>query len=124
MVAHPNTAWLASVVGLAVVITTLIMLLPSPKDFTPPSVGITYPDDGASVTGTVNIGIYATDASGIERVELSLGCMRPIATLTREPYTTTWDTSDLVVRRYQLCATAWDRAGLSSRVKREVSVVR
>lgn len=124
MVSHPNSVWLGSVVGLLTVIGLLTLLLPSPKDFTPPSVGITYPDEGATVRGIVDVGLYATDASGIERVEVSLGCRRTIATLTHEPYTITWDTTTLAVRRHQLCVTAWDRAGLSSRVTRELSVVR
>lgn len=86
--------------------------------------GITYPNEGASVTGIVDVGLYATDASGIDRVEVSLGCRRTIATLTHEPYTITWDTTTLAVKRYTICVTAWDRAGLSSRITREVEVVR
>ncbi len=115
---------MAAVVGLLVIIVTFILLLPGPGDFTPPSVGIAYPDEGAIVRGVVDIGLYATDASGIERVEVSLGCRHTLATFTGEPYTTTWDTTTLAVGPYQLCLTAWDRAGLRSRVTRDVSVVR
>lgn len=124
MVAHPNAVWISSVVGLLVAIAVLIIVLPSPRDFTPPSVGITYPDEGATVTGIVDVGLYATDVNGIDRVEVSLGCRRSIATLTHEPYTMTWDTNELAVKRYTICVTAWDRAGLSSQVTREVNVVR
>lgn len=124
MVTHSNSVWFGLVMGLVAVIAVLTFVLPSPRDFTPPSVGITYPNEGASVTGIVDIGVYATDASGIARVDVSLGCQHALAVLTHEPYTITWDTTTLTVRRYELCVTAWDRAGLSSRVTREVSVVR
>jgi|GEM_PF-4756682 len=120
----PNAAWFLSVVGLAAVISVFISLLPGPKDFTPPTVDLFYSDKGAVFRGTVDIGVYAEDESGIERVEISLDCAIPIASFTAPPYTAVWDTTPLPVKRYTLCATAWDRTGLSSRVRREVNVVR
>lgn len=119
-----NVVWLASVVLLLAGSSAFIVLLPSPKDFVPPTVGITYPDDGANVSGVVDIGVYAEDGSGIQRVEISRNCREPIASFTQPPYTAVWDTTPLAVKRYKLCVTAWDRAGLSSRVTREVNVVR
>lgn len=126
MVTHhsPNVVWLTSVVFLFAAIVAFIFLLPSPKDFTPPTVDIFYSDKGAVFRGMVDIGVYAEDSSGIERVEISLDCTLPIASFTRPPYTFVWDTTPLAVKRYTLCVTAWDNAGLSSSVTREVSVVR
>lgn len=120
----PNAVWLLSVGVLLVIIAAFIFLLPSPKDFIPPSVGISYPDEGATVSGLVDIGVNATDPSGIDRVEISLNCRLAIASFKNPPYTAVWDTTPLAVSRYKLCVTAWDRAGLSSRVTREVNVVR
>lgn len=120
----PNAVWLLSIGGLLAVIWVFIFLLPSPKDFTPPSVGISYPDEGATLRGTVDIGVYAQDESGINRVEITLNCIHSIASFTRPPYTAVWDTMPLAVKNYKLCVTAWDGAGLSSRVTREVNVVR
>lgn len=120
----PNAVWLLSVGVLLVIIAAFIFLLPSPRDFTPPSVGISYPDEGATVSGLVDIGINATDFSGIDRVEISLNCRLAIASFKNSPFTAVWDTTPLAVSRYKLCVTAWDNAGLSSRVTREVSVAR
>ncbi len=125
MVAYSsNAVWLVFAAALLVLIGAITSLLPSPKDFTPPTVDIFYSDKGAVFRGTVDIGVYAEDDSGIERVEISLDCTLPIASFTAPPYTAVWDTTPLPVKRYTLCVTAWDRAGLSSRVTREVNVVR
>ncbi len=121
---HPNAVWLGSVVGLAVVIGILVVSVPSPTDVTAPSVGISYPDEGAMLRGQVDIGVYASDERGIDRVELTLDCTRPIARFMTPPYTAQWDTTALAPGRYRLCVTAWDRAGLTSRVTREVTVGR
>ncbi len=125
MVAYSsNAVWLVFVAGLLVLIGAVTSLLPGPKDFTPPTVDLFYSDKGAVFRGTVDIGVYAEDESGIERVEISLDCTLPIASFTAPPYTVVWDTTPLPVKGYTLCATAWDRTGLSSRVRREVTVVR
>ncbi len=119
---NPDVIWITSVAGLLVIMGTMISRLPSPRDFTPPSIGISYPDEGATVQGNVDIGVHATDSSGIDRVEITLNCTQPIANFTHPPYTIVWDTTPLAVKRYQLCVTAWDAAGLSSRVTRDVFV--
>ena len=121
-VLHPNVRWLVFCIALVIVNAALILFIPGPKDFTPPSVGISYPNEGDAVSGLVNVGIDASDQSGIARVEVSVNCSRVIARFHEPPYTAVWDTAQLAAGGYTLCATAWDLEGLRSRVTRDVRV--
>jgi len=86
-------------------------------DFTGPTVSLTSPTDGSTVSGTnVTLTASATDPSGVDRVEF-YGPDRTgfysilIATDTVAPYTTTWDTTYVPNGSAWLYAKAYDTHG-------------
>ncbi|HKX72580.1 MAG TPA: Ig-like domain-containing protein [Candidatus Saccharimonadales bacterium] len=82
----------------------------TPSDTTPPSVIVTAPTDGSTVTGTVKIAANATDGTGIQKVEFyANGSL--VATDTSAPYEANWDTALTPNNLYTLTAKAFDTAG-------------
>lgn len=88
------------------------------SDWTPPTVSLASP--GATVRGTVNLTVTATDAdSGVKDVLVQ---QRPsgssswstACTATSSPFTCSWSTAALASGTYELRATATDRAGNSA----------
>lgn len=79
-------------------------------DNTPPSVNITYPGDGAVVSGAITVTANAGDAHGIALVEFYadtvLKCAGSVA-----PYECILDTTLMPDGRHTLIALATDRAG-------------
>jgi len=91
---------------------TLAMALDSPpeEDLTAPETVIVAPTDNAEVSGTVTVEVTATDAGGIQQVELYLdGSL--FATGTTYPYRFTWETTTEADGTYELSAGAVDQAG-------------
>jgi hypothetical protein len=83
----------------------------TPPANTPPTVSITSPTAGQSVSGTLSFAANATDNVGVSRVEFRLdGAL--IATDTAAPYGGTAATP--AAGTHSLTATAYDAAGLSS----------
>jgi chitinase len=83
-------------------------------DTTRPTVSITSPTHNANVQGIVNVGVNATDRSGISHVTLSVDGV-VIATTTTAPYVLPWDArSTSGNARKTLVVTAYDRAGLKN----------
>jgi hypothetical protein len=81
-----------------------------PPDTASPTVQITAPLDGESVSGSVAVEVTASDDRGMARVELAVnGALE--TTLTSAPWTWTWDVSGLQGGPYTLQATAFDEAG-------------
>lgn len=84
---------------------------PTPPSNTPPTVSITSPTAGQSVTGTLSYGANAIDNAGVSRVEFRLdGAL--IATDTAAPYG-----GSIAVPApgtHALAATAYDAAGLNA----------
>ncbi len=83
----------------------------STTDF-PPSVSITSPSDGTSVSGTVTITADASDDDAVTRVEFfvndsSIG----VGSGSSDDWSATWDTSSYGDGSYTLKATATDTAG-------------
>jgi C1A family cysteine protease len=82
-------------------------------DNTAPSVSITSPANGASVTGTVNVSVNASDNIGVSAVSLSIdGTL--IGTSSTSPYNFSWDASSVADGTHTLTAKASDAAGNSS----------
>lgn len=79
-------------------------------DITPPTVTITSPRNGSSVTGNVTISVAATDNVGVTQVSIyvdnTLKCTDTVA-----PYTCTWNTKKIASGSHTITATAWDKAG-------------
>jgi hypothetical protein len=81
-----------------------------PPDTTPPTVSITSPKNGATVSGTINITASATDNVGVVGVEFVLdGVVR--ADDTAAPYSVPWDTKSVGDGTHTLRAVARDAAG-------------
>jgi hypothetical protein len=87
--------------------------VPGGSDTTPPTVNITSPAPGATVSGNVSITAGASDASGINKVEFHLDA--PAGALlgadTTSPYSITWDSGNTSPGSHTLYAVATDGAG-------------
>jgi len=83
---------------------------PPPPDTNPPSVKITYPSDGDTVSGTITVKVDASDDSGVSKVELyKNGAL--FAVDSEAPYEFYWDTTADPDGVYVLAAKAYDLAG-------------
>lgn len=79
-------------------------------DTTPPTVAITAPTDGASLSGAVTVAVTATDSGGVVRTELYVdGAL--YASDVAAPYEFFLDTSRLANGSHLLVARAVDSAG-------------
>jgi subtilisin family serine protease len=76
-------------------------------DPTPPTVALTAPADGASLTGTVTVSADAADNKAVARVEFYRGATL-LGTDTAAPYSFSWNTSAEPPGAYTLTAKAFD----------------
>jgi hypothetical protein len=82
---------------------------PQPPDTTPPSVAMTAPASGATVSGNVTVSANATDASGIAGVQFLLNGAPLGAEDTTAPYSIVWNSTTVANGGpYQLSARARD----------------
>ena len=79
-------------------------------DRTPPSVTLSAPANGASVTGTVDVAAQASDNVAVSSVEFFYGNTL-IATDSTAPYAVRWVTDTLAAGSYTLTAVAVDAGG-------------
>lgn len=84
-----------------------------PTDTTPPTVNVTAPATGATVSGNVNIQITANDNVAVTEVELFINGQAK-ANFTSPPYTFAWDTGAEANGQYNIRAVASDAAGNSA----------
>jgi hypothetical protein len=100
----------------------------TPLDTTPPSVRLSAPADGATVSGTVTVAADATDNVAVAYLEISywnpylgrevvLGSVANAGALT-----VGWDTRDLTPAAYRLRAYAYDTMGNSKQADVTVTV--
>jgi thermitase len=89
----------------------------TPIDDISPTVSITNPRDGSTVSKRVSIQVSATDNVGVTKVEVYINS-RLHATLTSSPYTTNWNTNPKNVPKGDniITAIAYDAAGNASSV--------
>jgi Concanavalin A-like lectin/glucanases superfamily/Domain of unknown function (DUF1929)/Bacterial Ig domain/Purple acid Phosphatase, N-terminal domain len=83
---------------------------PAP-DSTPPSVTITSPATGATVSGTVTVAATATDDTGVAAVQFLLDGANAGAEDTTAPYSLSWDSTTAGPGPHTLTARARDTAG-------------
>ncbi|PWU24483.1 MAG: hypothetical protein C5B48_06140 [Candidatus Rokuibacteriota bacterium] len=76
---------------------------------TPPTVSITAPNAGATLSGTVSLS--ASASSGTAGVQFKLNGANLGSALTAPPYALAWDTTTSADGAYTLTATAWDASG-------------
>ncbi len=81
------------------------------NDLTPPSVSLTAPAAGASVTGTVTVAASASDNVGVIGVQFKLGGANLGAEAMTSPYSVSWNTTTVAEGSYTLTAVARDAAG-------------
>ncbi|MEM2174762.1 MAG: Ig-like domain-containing protein, partial [Candidatus Micrarchaeia archaeon] len=80
-------------------------------DNTPPSVSITSPTDGETVSRDVTIEVSASDTNGIQRVEFYIDNVK-VGEDSSSPYTYTWNTDNLQYNStHTIKAIAYDIAG-------------
>lgn len=87
-----------------------------PADTTPPTVSITSPTNGATVSGSaVKIDATAGDNVGVTKVEFYDGT-KLLGTDTTSPYSYTWDTTSITApnESHNIIARAYDAAGLNA----------
>ncbi len=95
---------------------------PPAPDTTPPSVSLTAPASGATVSGSVAMAATAADAeSGVARVEFSVDGVL-LGTDPSSPYTSTWNASAVTPGAHTIRAQAFNGAGLSSASSVSVTV--
>ncbi|WCB95824.1 virion structural protein [Baekduia alba] len=85
-----------------------------PPDTTPPTVAVTSPSAGASVTGTVSLAANAADNVGVTGVQFRLDGASIGAEDTSAPYTYAWDSLSTANGPHTITAVAKDAAGNST----------
>ena len=88
--------------------------MPAPADTTAPTVALTAPTAGATVSGSsVALAATAADNVGVARVEFRVdGAL--IASDLSAPYAATWNASSASPGSHTILATAYDAAGNSA----------
>jgi hypothetical protein len=80
-------------------------------DVTPPTISITAPASGATVSGTVTVTATATDNVGVTSVQFFLDGANLGSADTTTPYATSWNTTTASNGSHTLTAKASDAAG-------------
>ena len=83
-------------------------------DTTPPTVSITAPTNGATVSGTISVTANASDNVGVASVQFQLDGANLGALDTTSPYSVSWNTTTASNASHQLKAIAKDAAGNST----------
>lgn len=84
---------------------------PPAVDTTPPTVSMTSPASGATVSGNVNVAATATDNVGVASVRFFLDGVQLGTDDTTAPYAISWDSATSSNGSHTLMATAFDAAG-------------
>ncbi len=94
---------------------------PAPGDRAAPTVSITAPADGATVSGMVALAVEAADDVGVTQVDYFANGA-PIGSSEAAPFGATWDASAAVAGDYTLAAVARDAAGNEGRAEIAITV--
>ncbi|MFI4921529.1 MAG: Ig-like domain-containing protein, partial [Gammaproteobacteria bacterium] len=84
---------------------------PLPSDTTPPTVSMTAPANGTTVSGTVTVSANASDNVGVVGVQFELDGAALGAEDTTAPYSVSWDSTTASNGSHTLTAVARDAAG-------------
>jgi hypothetical protein len=85
-----------------------------PPDTTPPSISITAPAAGATVSGTITVSASASDNVGLAGVQFKLDGVNTGAEVTAAPYAVSWTATTATNGAHTLTAVARDAAGNST----------
>src|SRR3989441_638794 len=83
----------------------------TPPDTTPPTVSITSPANGATVSGTITVSAIASDNVGVAGVQFKLDGANLGPEDTSNTYSIAWDTTTISNGAHTLTAVARDAAG-------------
>jgi hypothetical protein len=81
------------------------------SDTTAPTVAVTAPGPGATVSGTVALAASASDNVGVASVQFRVNGANVGAADSSSPYTASWNTTGLAAGTYTVTAVATDAAG-------------
>jgi len=95
----------------APVTVTVSNISVTPPDTTPPTVTLTAPSNGSTLSGVVTLSASATDNVGIVGVQFQLNGTNLGAEDTTNAYSITWDTTEVPPGQYSISAMARDAAG-------------
>src|SRR6185295_851109 len=84
---------------------------PPPNDTTPPTVSLTGPSAGATVTGSVTVSASASDNVGVAGVQFKLDGANLGPEDATAPYSVSWNTTTATNGAHTLTAVARDAAG-------------
>jgi hypothetical protein len=84
---------------------------PGPPDTTPPTVAVTAPAPGATISGTVNVTADAADNVGVAAVQFKVDGADLAVEDTTAPYSVSWNTTTSSNGTHNLTAVARDAAG-------------
>jgi len=95
---------------------------PTP-DTTPPTVSLTAPSSGATVSGSsVTLTATASDNVAVANVQFKVGTTNIGSAITSSPYTSTWDSTGISDGTYTLYAVAEDTSGNYATTSESVTV--
>jgi hypothetical protein len=95
---------------------------PPPGDTTAPTVGLTAPSAGATVSGSVDVAANASDNVGVVGVQFKVDGANVGSEDTTAPYSVSWATTGVANGNHTVTAVARDAAGNSSNSQRNVTV--
>ena len=84
---------------------------PEEVDTTPPTVTITSPQDGSTVSDSVIITCMSSDNEGVEKVELWVNGVSTGVTDDTEPYSLVWNTTTYEYGEYTIIVRSYDLSG-------------
>jgi hypothetical protein len=84
---------------------------PPPPDTTPPTVNLTNPTAGQTVSGTASVAANAADNVAVAKVQFLLDGNPLGAPVTSSPYAISWDTTSVSNGTHTLSAVATDTSG-------------
>jgi hypothetical protein len=88
----------------------LVVTTTRPTDTTPPTVSVTSPSDGDTVSSSVGVAATAADDGGVTAVDVAIdGSV--VGSDTTAPYQVTWDTTTALNGAHSITAIAHDGAG-------------
>lgn len=93
-----------------------------PTDTTPPTITLTGPANGATVSGTVTVSATASDNVGVTGVQFKVGSTNIGAEDVTGPYAVAWNTTTLPNGVHTLTALAKDAAGNTKTAQISVTV--
>jgi hypothetical protein len=107
---HTLTAMARDAAGNTATSTTVSVTVNNP-DTVAPTVSITGPANGATVSGTLTLTATASDNVGVVGVQFKQGTTNIGAEDTTAPYSVSWDTTTVANGSYSLSAVARDAGG-------------